>query len=184
MTISIEEWRPITGFPYEAGSEGRVRRTAGGSNNAKPGRVLKGYINADGYTRVRLSRLGEVYDRTVHRLVCEAFHGPSELPEVRHLDGNPANNQPSNLAWGTQAQNAADRDSHGRTRRGETSGRAKLTDAQAVEIREAHALARIGRQRVPRGWRQQIAQQYGITVHGLATVLSGRGYINRKASDQ
>jgi len=43
----------------------------------------------------------------VHRLVCEAFHGPSpkDKPVCMHLDENSANNRPSNLAWGTQKEN-------------------------------------------------------------------------------
>ena len=184
MAPTQVEWRPIAGFPYEVSNDGRVRRTEGGSNNAKPGRILKGYVDQYGYTNVRLSTHGTVHDRKVHRLVCEAFHGPSELPEVRHLDGNPGNNHPSNLAWGTQAQNAADRDTHGRTGRGETSGRAKLTNAQVMEIRKTAELARIGRHRVPRGWRQDMAQRYGISVHGLSTILSGRGYAIREAASQ
>lgn len=175
MTIAVE-WRPIASFPYDVSSDGYVRRTAGGSNNAKIGRVLKGYVDKDGYTIVRLSRGGQVHDRKVHRLVCEAFHGSSDLPEVRHLDGDPANNCASNLAWGTCAQNAADRERHGRTQRGENSPRAKLTAQQVAEIRSAYATARIGRQRVPRGWREQIASQYSLTVNGLSTILSGRGY--------
>ena len=176
MTIAVEEWLAVEGFPYEVSSAGRVRRAAGGSNNAKPGRILKGYVDKDGYSIVRLSRAGVVYDRKVHRLVCQAFHGASDLPEVRHLDGDPANNQPSNLAWGTAAQNAADRDGHGRTRRGESSGRAKLTTAQAAEIRASYATAVAGRQRVPRGWRERTARRYGLTTNGLSTIVAGRGY--------
>lgn len=174
-TIAVE-WRPVEGFPYEVSSDGRVRRSEAGSNNAKPGRILKGYVDRDGYTVVRLSRRGQVYDRKVHRLVCTAFHGESVLPEVRHLDGNPSNNNASNLAWGTTAQNAADRSGHGRTRRGEASPKAKLTNAQVDRIRQEYVCVRVGRQRVPRGWRQQTAQQYGISIHGLGTILSGRGY--------
>lgn len=182
MTIAVE-WKPIPAFPYEISRDGRVRRTTGGSNNAKPGRVLRGYVDGYGYVNVRLSRGGRVHDRKVHRLVCEAYNGTSNLPEVRHLDGNPANNQASNLAWGTQAQNAADREAHGRTRRGESSGRAKLTAVQATEIRTAYAAARTGRQRVPRGWRERTARQYGLTVNGLSTIVGGRGYMNRKAAE-
>lgn len=44
----------------------------------------------------------------VHRLVAEAFHGPSDLPHVRHLDSDKLNNTPSNLAWGTAAENIHD----------------------------------------------------------------------------
>lgn len=44
----------------------------------------------------------------VHRLVCVAWHGESTDPDafyVLHLDGDPTNNRPSNLRWGTQSQN-------------------------------------------------------------------------------
>lgn len=43
----------------------------------------------------------------VHRLVCEAFHGPA--PEgktvVIHIDEDATNNRPENLRWGTQKEN-------------------------------------------------------------------------------
>ncbi len=43
----------------------------------------------------------------VHRLVCEAFHGPAPFPGaiVMHLDEDGLNNRADNLAWGTQKQN-------------------------------------------------------------------------------
>lgn len=43
----------------------------------------------------------------VHRLVCEAFHGPApfERAVVLHLDENALNNRPENLQWGTQKEN-------------------------------------------------------------------------------
>lgn len=43
----------------------------------------------------------------VHRLVCEAFHGPPPFPRavVIHLDENALNNRPENLRWGTQKEN-------------------------------------------------------------------------------
>lgn len=53
-----------------------------------------------------------IYNRTlgnmkVHRLVCEAFHGPPPFPRavVLHLDENGLNNRPENLKWGTQKEN-------------------------------------------------------------------------------
>lgn len=43
----------------------------------------------------------------VHRLVCEAFHGPPpfEKAVVIHLDENSMNNRQENLKWGTQKEN-------------------------------------------------------------------------------
>jgi hypothetical protein len=41
-----------------------------------------------------------------HRLVCEAFNGPSPIGHVcMHLDENSRNNYPWNLRWGTQKEN-------------------------------------------------------------------------------
>lgn len=43
----------------------------------------------------------------VHRLVCEAFHGPQPIdkPIVIHKDENALNNCSDNLRWGTQKEN-------------------------------------------------------------------------------
>ena len=43
----------------------------------------------------------------VHRLVCEAFHGPpsKEKSVCIHLDEDYRNNQPTNLKWSTQKEN-------------------------------------------------------------------------------
>jgi hypothetical protein len=43
----------------------------------------------------------------IHRLVCEAFHGPApgDRTRVLHGDDNGTNNRPSNLSWGTQKEN-------------------------------------------------------------------------------
>lgn len=43
----------------------------------------------------------------VHRMVCEAFHGPPPFTGavVIHLDENALNNRPENLKWGTQKEN-------------------------------------------------------------------------------
>ena len=43
----------------------------------------------------------------VHRLVCEAFHGPPPAPNsvVIHLNENGLDNRAENLQWGTQKEN-------------------------------------------------------------------------------
>ena len=43
----------------------------------------------------------------IHRLVCEAFHGPPPFDGavVMHIDDDPANNTPENLKWATQKEN-------------------------------------------------------------------------------
>jgi hypothetical protein len=51
----------------------------------------------------------------VHRAVALAFHGPppESQPIVRHLNGDPSDNRPENLAWGTQSENMRDAVEHG-----------------------------------------------------------------------
>lgn len=43
----------------------------------------------------------------VHRLVCEAFHGPAPkgMEIVIHIDEDATNNKADNLKWGTQKEN-------------------------------------------------------------------------------
>lgn len=58
---------------------------------------------------LRLGALGYV-----HQLVARAFIGPCPPGlEVRHKDGNPANNHIDNLEYGTRADNMQDRLNHG-----------------------------------------------------------------------
>lgn len=44
---------------------------------------------------------------SVHRLICEAFHGlyPPGKCEVDHIDRGPSNNKPENLRWVSRQEN-------------------------------------------------------------------------------
>jgi len=56
------------------------------------------------YYGLRSRQFGQ---KKVHRLICEAFHGPPpfEGAIVIHLDENALNNRADNLRWGTQKEN-------------------------------------------------------------------------------
>lgn len=47
----------------------------------------------------------------VHRLICEAFHGPcpSDKNTVDHIDRDRTNNHPSNLKWASRTENNLNR---------------------------------------------------------------------------
>jgi len=107
----MSEWRtvPRTNGSYEVSDEGEVRSmrrqgTAGGT--------LKPYWD-DAYAVVNLHIDREQRHHFVHRLVLEAFVGPGDGMDGRHLDGNPGNNSLSNLAWGTRSDNVNDSVRHG-----------------------------------------------------------------------
>lgn len=104
---------------YEVTRDGRVFSTTGW--RGLPRREMAQDLNSHGYLRVRLVHDGRRVVRLVHVLVAQAFLPPRPSPnhEVRHLDGDKMNNSAANLAWGTRKDNAADRERHGRTSRGE-----------------------------------------------------------------
>ena len=117
---------PLTLPPgYEVTRQGKVY-SHGTNWRGYGSRLLRQLPDEDGYPTVRLVLpTGKRKRFRVHRLVAECFLSPRPLgKELRHLDGNKANNVPEILAWGTQAENAADRERHGRTSRGAKHSRA------------------------------------------------------------
>jgi hypothetical protein len=80
-------------------------------------RELQQTPNADGYPSVRVTVCGRRRRIAVHVLVAMKClpPRPSLRHEVRHLDGDKTNRHASNLAWGTQKDNADDRERHGHT---------------------------------------------------------------------
>lgn len=72
----------------------------------------------------------------IHRLVLCVFKGPCpDGMEGCHNDGNPANNDISNLRWDTRQANCADAIKHGTFPRGSRKKSAKLNEADVEEIR-------------------------------------------------
>lgn len=120
--------RPIPSYPnYFACENGHIWRD---------GHQLSERSNGKGYMQVSLSISGKVHDRYVHRLVCEAYHGPCPNDrECRHRNGVRSCNQPGNLQWATKAENEADKIIHGTVNSGERNGQAKLNEAMVIEAR-------------------------------------------------
>lgn len=132
---------------YEVSRDGRVYSLSGW--RGQPRRELAQSLNSHGYPRVCVMRSGKKARLLVHSLVAAAFlpPRPSIAHEVRHLDGDRTNNVASNLAWGTRAENAADRARHGRTSRGEAHSLAIRASNQANGTRAFRAAQRIARAR-------------------------------------
>lgn len=120
--------RPIPSAPgYFADDNGDIWR-----NGTK--RVIMD--NGRGYKRIKLSIRNKQIDGYVHRLVCEAYHGPCpDGRQCRHLDGVRDNNKPGNLQWATKAENEADKVTHGTLVHGERVVTSVLTEAMVIECR-------------------------------------------------
>ena len=137
------------------------------NDNRKPyllrGKMLAFFVTASGHVTVHLARQW-VY---VHRLVLLTFvcapekYAAGIRVESRHLDGNPANNNVQNLAWGTVKENRADR-----RRLGE---KAKFTREEALQIRQECASGQLIK---------DVARKWGVTRHTIARYKKGRMYGN------
>ena len=124
---------------YEVTDDGRVFSLA--TNWRGYGRrELVQSPDSDGYPSVRFSVGGVRKRLAVHRLVAAAFLGPRPRGlEVRHLDGDKLNNCVTNFAYGTQKENAADRERHGTTSRGESHSEAVRRGGPAEARRRSQA---------------------------------------------
>lgn len=125
-------------------------------------RVLTAGVTNKGYLTITPAHEGKYRTRSIHRLVAEAFYGyePDGFKQVRHLDGDTANNEPSNLDWGTQEDNWSDRLAHGR-KSGEAHHHAKLTSNQ-VDIIRASPLSH-----------RELAREYGVAQSTVWAVKAG-----------
>lgn len=124
---------------------------------------IKPSLDKDGYPHVQLRHDGRKRLIGIHTLVLTAFVGP--CPEgllCRHLDGNAANNDVSNLAWGTPQQNSDDRVRHGRSGLGNDNGNAKLTASDVIEIRRRAANGES---------RMVIAKDFGVNVSNICLII-------------
>lgn len=112
-----EEWKPVPSKPgVTASSWGRVKLPDGvaplpngGTRKYQPKPTFGHKTKASKTARHEYMFLAnrKFGNMKVHRLVCEAFHGPApfERAVVLHLDENALNNRPENLRWGTQKEN-------------------------------------------------------------------------------
>lgn len=124
MNINTEDPRPNresleqNGIVFKSipGFEGYFASSLGDVWSQRRNRCfkLKSWVSKNGYPYVGLFLDRKQIKYQVGHFVCLAFHGLAPRHEdgrpydARHLDGNPKNNAPSNLAWGTRSQNQRD----------------------------------------------------------------------------
>jgi len=113
----MEEWRSVPSLPeIKVSSLGRVLMPVSVAKMPNGGmRVYKTNPRHGTKTKSRATAQHEYYsiqsrkfgNLKVHRLVCEAFHGPPPFPGavVIHKNENALNNEVNNLRWGTQKEN-------------------------------------------------------------------------------
>jgi hypothetical protein len=178
---AVEEvWKPVVGREgqFEVSSLGRVRsltRVVPVRNHPKAGyvvktvrgRVLNGWQGANGYRMVSLGRRadGRVTCFLVHRLVCEAFHGPCpEGYEVCHGPNGKLDNRADQLCWGSRSKNHhEDKERDGTKIKGEKHYMAKLKEEQVVEIWGCRGMAS-----------PAVAQRYNVSPRTIRDIWNGK----------
>lgn len=126
-----------------------------------------GKVDKGGYGRIISKTKGTT---KAHRLSWMLFNG--SVPDglcVLHRCDNPRCVNPSHLFLGTNLDNIEDRNNKGRSKgaRGESSGTAKLTSAQVLEIRRRH------RPRSARNSGAALAREFGVSQATISMLLRG-----------
>ncbi len=102
-----------------------------------------------------------------HRLAYKLTYG--DIPDgklIMHSCDNPACCNPKHLTPGTNLQNIEDRERKGRTSKGESHYKVKLTDAQIREIRARYIPGVIGY--------RTLANEYGVYYGHIADIVKGK----------
>lgn len=163
VDVTHERWSPVARFPnYEVSDLARVWSIP---RNHKLGRLLKPWLNDNGYFCVTLYGDGTVKKVPVHQLVAEAFLGPCpEGMEVLHGPNGKSDNRAVHLHYGTHLENVRDMVRDGTLRAGDTHQQAKLTVAIVGECRRrnaAHESAEV------------LALEFGVTGATMVAAVSG-----------
>lgn len=192
---------PIPGFTgYEADAQGNIWSI---SHNWRGygKRKLTPIIDEHGYYRVRITIDGTRYKRSVHRLVCLAFHGKSTEDKniVRHLNGIKSDNRPKNLCWGTHQENEQDSVRLHEKAAGRNNGAVKYPERVSEGVRRAfkenpnailkgekHPRAKVTNEQA-RGMQVRfnngetamvIAKEMGLNYQTAYAICRGRRYAN------
>lgn len=121
------------------------------------------FAPADGYGRVKVNGKSIV----ASRYVCELAHGlaPTDHHQAAHACGNGHHGcvNPHHLSWKTAKENSADRIIHGTHDRGERSANAKITNAQAREIRDMKGSVTL----------REVSDKFGISQASVSLIQNG-----------
>ena len=102
LNFDDELWLPVVGFEsmYIVSNTGRVK-------SLRRNKMLaQNPSGTSAYMYVKLTVQRKLHNRSVHRLVAQAFvPNPNCKPMVNHIDGNKLNNNACNLEWVTCSEN-------------------------------------------------------------------------------
>lgn len=152
-------------------------------NISRPEVKIKGWVKYQNDKAVSvivglINQKGEKEENKLHRIVLETFIGNApEGMEGCHNDGNPLNNNISNLRWDTHANNIRDCMMHGTktnppTFYGEKHHNTSLKECDIMHIR-AH--------KITRGIYSKLAKDYNVSSKTISRIMNYKTW-NHKES--
>jgi len=105
----------------------------------------------------------------VHKLIAMAFYGEKPGQIVRHIDGNPRNNNATNLKYGNLKENAHDRYNHG------TMFKHSVSESLIVSIRNDF------HKNKKRGIYKKLSIKYNKSEDFIRRIISGRTWKKNKS---
>ena len=142
------------------------------------GKILSPKINK-GYKVITLCvECKKIQTFSVHRLVAKAFipnPTPKKRPDINHKNGIKHDNRAVNLEWSNDSKNQIHALQTGLKKplRGQYNPRALLTDAQVVNVREAHRL-------MPKGSIVILSKKYGVSKRVIYKVVNRKTWAHIK----
>lgn len=175
----MERWLPIAGHEgrYEVSDQGRVRslRMVNGvvDRPRKYPLILAASLDGRGYPTVTLAKCNAKETRRVHVLVAETFLGPRPFGfVVRHIDGDSLNARLANLAYGTPAENEADKVAHGTRPFGEAVSGAVLTEGAVRTILSTY------RRGSTEFGAPALARRFGCSADAVGLIIRGETWLH------
>lgn len=163
--VACEDAKEIPGFPgYLVTPNGKVFSCRTNQGLRADYREMRPSPDAKGYLGLTICGHNGLRRKVrVHRLVAEIFiPNPERKACVRHMDGSRTNNAASNLAWGTYAENEADKKLHGTY---DTRRTGKLTPQDRAVVPKLYAQGLT---------HQAIAEILKVSRPAISRLLSGR----------
>lgn len=104
--------------------------------------------------------------KSAHIIAYELTNGPTNGLHVLHTCDNPSCCNPKHLFLGTHQDNMDDKTEKDRQAKGENNGRAKLTEDNAIEIRQRYITGEYTQ--------ANLANMYGVSQSQIYRIVSGR----------
>lgn len=163
-------WKRVPGVggyrEYEISNTGLIRSILI-KNGITEYRILKPQISWNGRLRIHLLKECKNKHLSIHRLVAEAFlPNPLNKPQINHIDGNPLNNNVSNLEWCTASENLfhAFRSGLKKPTSGGINGMRVLNDEQVLEIFNSDKK------------QKELCEKFNVSTSAISLIKTGRNW--------